>query len=211
MGPLKVTWIQHASVLVEWNNQTIYVDPSEGQFAARPKADLILITHTHGDHLKPDNIATLKKATTVVIGPAAAAGMVAGLVSMANGDSKTMNGVEIKAVAMYNTTAGRTNFHPMGTGNSYLLKLGGKTLYFSGDTECVPEVKALTGVDVAFLCMNLPYTMDVPAAAACAKAFAPKVVYPYHYRNQDNKLSDLAMFQSMVGTASEVRIRNWYP
>jgi L-ascorbate metabolism protein UlaG (beta-lactamase superfamily) len=114
-------------------------------------------------------------------------------------------GFKLEAVASYNTTPPRKRFHPKGQGNGYVLNLGGKRIYVSGDTEGTPEMLALKNIDVAFLCMNLPYTMDVKAAAKAVKAFKPKVVYPYHSRGQDT-----ATFKKLVGDAAEVRLRNWY-
>lgn len=212
-GPLKVTPVQHASVLFEWMGQVIYADPSEGEFAALPKADVIVITHRHGDHLKAANLTTLSKATTKIFAPASVAATLTGMpvTTMANGEVKMAGSIEITAVAMYNTTAGRLGNHPKGDGNSYVLKLGNKKIYVSGDTECTDELKALTGIDVAFLCMNLPFTMPVEDAAACTKIFAPKVVYPYHFRNGGGDLSDLGAFKTLVGNAAQVRIARWYP
>jgi L-ascorbate metabolism protein UlaG (beta-lactamase superfamily) len=195
--------------------QVVYADPSEGPtgyFDTAPDADVIVITHKHGDHLKPANLTALSKPTTKIFAPATVAAMLTGMpvTTMANGEVKTAGSIEITAVAMYNTTPARLTNHAKGDGNSYVLKFGNKKVYVSGDTECTPELKALTGIDVAFLCMNLPYTMPVEDAAACTKLFAPKVVYPYHFRNGGGDLSDLGDFKTMVGASADVRIAKWY-
>jgi L-ascorbate metabolism protein UlaG (beta-lactamase superfamily) len=210
LGPLKMTPIKHASVLFEWNNMVVYVDPAMGNFDGRPQADVILISHIHGDHFVPAIIQKVRKASTMLFGPANVAAMVTGMTTMANGDTKTVGMLEIHAIGAYNLTAGRLGNHPMGVGNGYVLKFGSKTVFVSGDTECVPDIKALTNVDVALLCMNLPYTMSPAEAAPCVKAFMPKVTYPYHYQNQAGD-HDVSGFPALVGNASEVRLREWYP
>lgn len=213
-GPLKVTPIMHASVRFDWNGKVIYSDPAQGDYTGAPPADIIVITHKHGDHLNPANIMKLTKAgATKIFAPATVASMLTGMpvTMMANGDTQTVGDITIDAVAMYNTTPARASNHPKGDGNGYVIKLGNKKVYVSGDTECTDELKKLTGIDVAFLCMNIPYTMDVPAAAACTKIFAPKVVYPYHYKDGTGMLEDVASFKTMVGATSDVRLANWYP
>jgi L-ascorbate metabolism protein UlaG (beta-lactamase superfamily) len=213
VGAVRITPIQHASVLVQWNNLVIYVDPSEGVFTGLPKADLILISHEHSDHLNMANITALRKDTTIVIANAAVAAMLPGAQTIGNGDVWTMGMLQLEAVPAYNTTAERLAFHPRGRDNGYILKFGTKQFYFSGDTECPPEIMGLRQIDVAFLCVNLPFTMTEQQAADCVKSFVPRVVYPYHYRNQNQStpFADLALFQSMVGGTSEVRRRAWYP
>jgi L-ascorbate metabolism protein UlaG (beta-lactamase superfamily) len=207
MGPLLMTPIKHASVMFQWNGLTIYVDPAMGNFAGRPQADVILISHKHGDHLVPANINLLRKPTTKLFGPASVASMpaVTGMTVMNNGDMQTVGGLQIQAIPAYNTTAARLMNHPMGDGNGYVLTFANKKVFVSGDTECVPAIMALTGIDVALLCMNLPYTMSVPEAAACVKTFSPKILYPYHYSGQDP-----SVLPAMVGASSEVRLLDWY-
>jgi L-ascorbate metabolism protein UlaG (beta-lactamase superfamily) len=155
-------------------------------------------------------ISRLRKPGAPVVGPAAAAEKIAEATVMANGEQKTVAGFTIEAVPMYNLQRGPSPgqlYHTKGRGNGYVITLGGKRLYFSGDTECVPEIRNLKGINVAFLCMNLPYTMPPGEAAECVKAFAPKIVYPYHYRG-----SDLQQFSGALKDAPgiEVRIRDWY-
>lgn len=132
---------------------------------------------------------------------------------LANGEKAEVDGIGIEAVPAYNITPERRQFHPKGQGNGYLVRMGGKTVYVAGDTENIPEMRGLKGVDVALLPMNEPYTMSVSQAADAVRAFKPKIVYPYHYRNKDGSKADLESFKKLVGAQSgtEVRIRPWYP
>jgi L-ascorbate metabolism protein UlaG (beta-lactamase superfamily) len=129
---------------------------------------------------------------------------------MKNGDTGALGAIPIEAVAMYNTTPARLNFHPKGLGNGYVLTLGDKRIYIAGDTEETPELAHLSAIDVAFIPVNLPYTQTVEAAAKWVKDFKPKFVFPYHYSNQDGTTSDMAAFETQVGNASIVRLRKWY-
>jgi len=209
-GAVKITPIQHASLMIEAGGKVIQVDPVGPEFyEGLPQADLILITDIHGDHMAPPTIAKVKKAGTTIIAPAAVAKTVTEAQVLGNGESKTWSGWTIEAVPMYNLTRGPSAgklFHDKGRGNGYVLTYGGKKFYIAGDTEGVPEMRALKNIDVAFVCMNLPYTMPPDEAAEAVKAFKPKVVYPYHYRG-----SDLAVFQKgLEGSGVEVRLRDWY-
>jgi len=215
-GPVRIVPIQHASVMLEWQGKVIYVDPvGVPYFKGMPKADLVLITHDHSDHMDPKTIALIQGPRTIfVVPPVVKKTVTDAQVVMTNGESHTveLGGVQIpiEAVPMYNMVRKRPDgeyFHPKGQGNGYILTLGGKRIYFSGDTECTPEVKALRNIDVAFLCMNLPYTMPVSEAAACVKEFRPKVVYPYHYRGQNTE-TFAADLKGVPGV--EVRLRNFY-
>lgn len=214
-GNLQVTPIYHASVLLQWKDKAIYVDPvSAGKYAGLPKADLILITDIHGDHMDPKELAQLKKEGTIIIAPESVAKTVTEAEVLNNGQSKRVDlggpSIEVEAIPMYNLTRGPkpgTLYHPKGRGDGYILTIGGKRIYFSGDTECTPEMKALKNIDVAFLCMNLPYTMTPLEAAECVKIFQPKIVYPYHYRGQNpQEFADALKDDKNV----EVRLRNWY-
>jgi L-ascorbate metabolism protein UlaG (beta-lactamase superfamily) len=214
-GNLQITPINHASVELEWNGKTIYVDPtSQGNYTGLPKADLILITDIHGDHMDPKELTQLKKEGTIIIAPEAVAKTVTEAEVLANGQSNRVNlgggSIEVQAIPMYNLTRGPkpgTLYHPKGRGDGYILTIGGKRVYFSGDTECTPEMKALKNIDVAFLCMNLPYTMTPAEAAECVKIFRPKIVYPYHYRGQNpQEFADALKGEKGI----EVRLRNWY-
>jgi L-ascorbate metabolism protein UlaG (beta-lactamase superfamily) len=209
-GDITITPINHATVEVAHAGTVILVDPvAQGSYTGLPAPDLILVTDIHGDHLDPATIAKLRKASTTIVAPSAAAAKLEGATVMANGDTKTIAGVSIEAVPMYNLTRGPAPgqlYHPKGRGNGYIVTLGGKRLYFAGDTECTPEMRALTGIDVAFVPMNLPYTMPPDEAAACVKTFKPKIVYPYHYRG-----SDLNVFKTaLAGSGIDVRLRDWY-
>ena len=211
MGPLKITPIMHGSVMLEVNGLVWHIDPwSKADYSSLPKADVILITDIHGDHMDPAAIAAVKKSSTFIIAPEAVAKTVTDARVLSNGDSGALHGINIEAVPAYNLTRGPEPgklYHDKGRGNGYVLTIGDKRIYFSGDTEAVPEMKALKNIDIAFVCMNLPYTMTPEEAAEGVKAFQPKVVYPYHYRG-----SDLAVFQkALQGQNVEVRLRAWYP
>jgi L-ascorbate metabolism protein UlaG (beta-lactamase superfamily) len=209
-GDITVIPINHATVEFQHAGKTILVDPTpQGSYTGLQGPDLILITDVHGDHMDPATVDKVKKQGTVIVVPQAVAEKIPGTV-MKNGETKTVAGVEIEAVAMYNLQRGPAAgqlFHDKGRGNGYILTLGGKRIYLSGDTECTPEMKALKNIDVAFVSMNLPYTMPTSEAAECVKAFKPKIVYPYHYQGQN--LQEFA--DALKGTAGvEVRIRDWY-
>jgi len=210
-GPITIQPIAHAALQLKHGNQVITVDPTMmgGDYNALPKADIILITDIHGDHLDPGTIAKASKTGTTVVIPGAASAQVKDGTVIANGEKKTVKGVEIEAVPMYNLQRGPSAgqlFHTKGRGNGYIVTLGDKRIYIAGDTECTPEMKALKNIDVAFLPMNLPYTMPPNEAADCVKAFKPKIVYPYHYMGQDLKIFDNAL----KGSGVDVRIRDWY-
>lgn len=209
-GNITVIPINHATVEFQHAGKTILVDPTpQGSYTGLPGPDLILITDVHGDHMDPATVDKVKKQGTTTVVPQAVADKIPGTV-MKNGEKTTVDSVEIEAVPMYNIQRGPAAgqlFHDKGRGNGYVLTLGGKRIYLSGDTECTPEMKALKDIDVAFVSMNLPYTMPTSEAAECVKAFKPKIVYPYHYRGQN--LQELA--DALKGTAGvEVRIRDWY-
>jgi L-ascorbate metabolism protein UlaG (beta-lactamase superfamily) len=210
-GPLKIRPIKHASLMLEFKGKFIHVDPwNQGDYTGLPKADMILITDIHQDHMDPAKINDLKKTGTVILAPAAVAKTVSGATVISNGESKSVDGIKVEALPMYNLVRGPTAgklYHDKGRGNGYVLTIGGKRIYISGDTECTPEMKALKNIDVAFVSMNLPYTMPPEEAAECVRAFRPKIVYPYHYRNSDLNVFATAL-KSEKGT--EVRMRNWY-
>jgi L-ascorbate metabolism protein UlaG (beta-lactamase superfamily) len=209
-GAITVTPINHATLQIAHGAQVILVDPTpQGTYTGLAAPTLILITDIHADHFDPATIEKVKKADTKIVAPAAAAEKIPGAIVMANGDSKTIDGIAIQAMPMYNLTRGPAPgqlYHPKGRGNGYLLTIGGKRVYLSGDTEGIPEMRALKNVDVAFVSMNLPYTMPVSEAAEAVKAFKPKIVYPYHYRGQD--VNEFA--SALKGTGIDVRLRDWY-
>lgn len=224
-GDIVIHPLKHATLALSWNGQTIYVDPAPAPgspagtdgaaaFAGMPAANIILVTDIHGDHYNAATLTKLAGANTMIIAPQAVvnlpdypAALKAKTHVLANGATMTMGGVTFEGVPMYNTTADRLQFHSKGRGNGYVVTLGGKRVYIAGDTEAVPEMRALKNIDVAFIPMNLPYTMTPEAAAEGVLAFKPKIVYPYHYG-----MSDVAAFAKAVGTTNgvEVRQRNWY-
>jgi L-ascorbate metabolism protein UlaG (beta-lactamase superfamily) len=214
-GDIVITPIQHATVQIEHAGKVIQVDPAQGDLSGAKPGDLVLVTDIHGDHLNPEALAKVRKPGAPVVMPAAAQTQAAGKVQapievLANGQSRTIAGVMVEAVPMYNLQRGPSEgqlFHTKGRGNGYVVTLGGKRLYFAGDTECVPEIKALKNIDVAFMPMNLPYTMPPSEAADCVKAFRPAVVYPYHFQGQKTEEFQAAL----KGSGIEVRVLRWYP
>ena len=209
-GTLRITPIKHASLMLEFKGKVIHVDPwSEGNYAGLPKADLILITDIHPDHLDLGRIMELSKPVTRILAPSAALGSLADATAISNGEKRTFEGIQIEAVPMYNMQRGPSAgklYHDKARGNGYVLTLGSRQLYISGDTECIPEMKALQSIDVAFVCMNLPYTMPPEEAVGCIRAFHPKIVYPYHYGKSDLKgFIDALKSDPTI----EVRLRNW--
>lgn len=217
-GPITIHPIQHATFVMQWNGKTIAVDPVGGgaPFQEFPAADLILITDIHGDHLSVETVALVAKPDATIVCPAAVAERFTDvdrdrLAVLTNGESIDWDGTSIQAIAAYNLTPERQDFHSKGRGNGYVLTLGGARIYISGDTEDVPEMRALEAIDAAFLCMNLPYTMDVAAAADAVLEFKPKVVIPYHYRGTGG-MSDLDEFQALVAKDPKIEVRRleWY-
>lgn len=207
-GKLLLTPIQHASLMIQAGGKVMYVDPAQGSYDGLPKADYILITDIHGDHMAPAIVEKLKKPSTVILAPKAVAATVTGATVISNGESKTVGEFQVDAIPMYNLkpAANGTVYHEKGRGNGYVLTYGGKRFYFSGDTEGIPEMKSLRNIDVAFVCMNLPFTMTPEAAAEAVRAFHPAVVYPYHYRGSDTKV----FAKALDGTGIDVRLRDWY-
>ncbi|WP_223653154.1 MBL fold metallo-hydrolase [Hymenobacter psoromatis] len=219
-GPLTVQPITHGSVVFTWNGKTIYVDPYGGAagYTGLAAPDVVLITDIHGDHLDPKTLAGLSVGKALMIVPQAVAEKLPveykpQVRILRNGQRLDTLGMTVSAIPMYNLPEAADAPHTKGRGNGYVLNMGGKNVYLSGDTEDIPEMRALKNIDVAFVCMNLPYTMDVNQAAQGVLAFKPGIVYPYHYRGQ-NGLSDVAAFKKTVNAANkkiDVRLRNWYP
>jgi L-ascorbate metabolism protein UlaG (beta-lactamase superfamily) len=215
-GELLVHPFGHASLFLQWNGLSIAVDPVGGaaRYADLPRPHLILITHRHGDHFDIDTLRDLAGEHTVVITPADVAESIPANdpVALANGDTTTAHGVIVIAVPAYNRTAGRLEYHPRGRDNGYVLDLSGFRVFISGDTEDVPELASLGRIDAAFLCMNLPWTMSVKQAAAAARLIAPRVLYPYHFRNRGGTMADLDALTAELAAEqiTEVRILDWY-
>ena len=222
-GELKMTFVGHGTLIFTFprsrpasrdgggteSGKVFHVDPYSrlADYEALPKADVILITHSHGDHFDPKAIAAVRKeGTAVVLTEKAAEGMPGGIV-MRNGETRTVAGIKIEAVPAYNLVHKRPTgepFHPRGEGNGYVLTFGATRVYAAGDTEDIPEMKDLKDIAIAFLPMNLPYTMSPEMAAHAAHAFRPKILYPYHYGETDpDELTRLLAGEKGI----EVRIR----
>ncbi|MDP2268844.1 MAG: MBL fold metallo-hydrolase [Deltaproteobacteria bacterium] len=209
-GNVQITFIGHGTLMLAYGGKIIHIDPwlQLADYSALPQADLILVTHDHPDHLDTKAIAMLTRPgkTTLVL-TAACAAQAPGGVIMKNGDVKSLAGLRIEAVPAYNIVQKRPDgqpFHPPGIGNGYVLTFGDKRVYVAGDTENIPAMKDLSAIDVAFLPMNLPYTMTPEMVAAAARSFQPRILYPYHFGETDTRqISDL-----LKDSGIEVRIRN---
>ena len=209
-GDLKITLIGHGTLMFTFGKEIIHVDPftKVADYEKLPKADVILITHDHHDHLDLKALALVRTEKTKVVLTEACSKQVKNGIIMKNGEVQTVNGLKIEAIPAYNLVHKRDNgqpFHPKGVGNGYIITFGNKRLYVAGDTENIPEMKSLQEVDCAFLPMNLPYTMTPEMVANAAEAFRPKILYPYHFGGTDtSQLLRLLQDQKDV----EVRIRN---
>jgi len=208
-GDLKITFIGHGTLMFVYNGKVVHMDPWTrlADYSKLPKADLILVTHEHGDHLDTKAIGIIRQKQTKVVLTKACTEKVTGGIVMKNGDVRTVLGQKIEAVPAYNIVHKRSNgepFHPKGRGNGNVVTFGKTRVYVAGDTENIPEMKKLKKIDIAFLPMNVPYTMTPEMAADAAKAFEPKILYPYHYGQTDpNKLVNLLKDSKKT----EVRIR----
>ncbi|MGJ3234692.1 MBL fold metallo-hydrolase [Marivirga sp.] len=219
-GDIKIHPILHGTLAIEYQNLTIYVDPYGGAkgFKGLNDADLILITDIHGDHLNKNTLNELNTKNSYFIVPEAVAQQMNGIdnaeIEILNNDKSTsFQGIDITAVPMYNLPVDEESRHPKGRGNGYLLNIADKVIYISGDTEDIPEMRALKNIDIAFVCMNLPYTMSIDQASDAILEFKPAIVYPFHFRGQGG-LADVEEFKSIVNSENkdiEVRLRNWYP
>ena len=201
-----VTFIKHGSLMLTYNRQSIQVDPVSdyADYSAFPKADVILVTHEHADHLDLKAVNALTKKSTLLIANEAGKKKLGKGFSLKNGGKmKILNNVTLEAVPAYNTTPGREMYHPRNRDNGYVLSIDGLRIYIAGDTEDIPEMKNLKHVDVAFLPVNQPYTMTVSQAARAARMFAPKVLYPYHFGDTDIK----RLKEALKGSGIDVRIR----
>lgn len=214
-----LTPISHATAVFSWSGKTFYIDPVGGKdaFAGQKTPDMILVTDIHGDHLNAETLAAVTAPNTKIIVPQAVADqlpedMKPKLIIVKNDETINLMGFEITGIPMYNLREEAKQFHTKGRGNGYVIEKDGMRVYFSGDTEDIPEMRALKNIDKAFVCMNLPYTMTVDKAAEAVLDFAPKQVYPYHYRGQGG-LSDVAKFKELV-TAGNPKIEvvqlDWY-
>jgi L-ascorbate metabolism protein UlaG (beta-lactamase superfamily) len=217
-----ITPLMHASFQIEYGDMIIQVDPTSGGNAMNPKkADLILVTDIHGDHFEEAAMQAVATNTTLVVAPQAVIAQMKGfqnrIVRLDNGQTKTnLPGVIIEAIPMYNIQRGPApgqQYHPKGRGNGYVLTLGGLRLYIAGDTEVTPEMQALKNIDVAFLPMNLPFTMTPEEAAQGVKVFQPRISVPYHYRYPpDKENQNPQLFQSALkDSRTQVCLLDWYP
>ena len=209
-GDVIIRPIIHASFLMKWNDLIIYNDPDTGNYTGLPKGQLILIGHEHSDHWDAATINNIKATNAVIVAnqdvyTSFTAALRAQTIVLRNGDTTNLFGLHIEAVPAYNTN------HPKPSDNGYVVTIGGKRFYMSGDTGDTPEMRALQNIDVAFLAMN-NFTMTVQQAASAARAFAPKIVYPYHFRNSDGTFANFTTLKSLVGTdlQIDIRIRKWY-
>jgi len=205
--------INHASFVMSWNGHTIYNDPVGGAapYTNLPRADLVLVSHTHTDHYDPATLTAVLATNGIIVGPQAVytalpTALRNNTVVLTYGAATNLLNVNILAVPGYNS------YHPYGANNAYLLTIGGKRILTTGDTGDVPEIRALTNIDVAFVCMNLPFTMTPSDATNDVRAFHPAVVYPYHYRDSSNATTNAAYFKAILGLGPgiEVRLRKWY-
>lgn len=216
-GDVIIHPLYHASLAMSWNGKTIYNDPDddpayEFTYQGLPKADLILVSHSHGDHFSTTKIEAVRGTNALIIAPqtvynSLTAAQKTKAIVLNLGNSTNIMGLTVQAVYAFNA-----NHSPLGFGNGYVLTIGGKRIYLSGDTGDAPEIRALTNIDVAFHCMNIPFTMTVNEATNAVRAFRPKVIYPYHYRDQSGATANAALFKQRLGTdlGIEVRLRKWY-
>ena len=208
-GPVEMNFIGHGSLMFKVNNFVIYIDPvrSSGNYDNLPKADLILVTHEHGDHLDTKLVEDLKKEGTVMFGNGASAAKVQWAKAVKEDEKQQVNNIGIEVVPAYNivnVSAPGKPYHPKGAGVGYILSVGDKRIYVAGDTENTPEMKALRNIDVAFLPMNLPYTMTPAMVADAALAFKPKILYPYHFGETNTG----ELVKLLKNSGIEVRVRN---
>jgi len=211
-GDVTIHPIDHASLVLGYGDQVIYVDPVGGAalYQGLPAPTAILITHGHGDHFDVPTLEAIAGSAPILTSQEVFDKLPDALKSnataVANGGSADLNGLPVAVTTAHNVTADRMQYHPVGVGNGYVITFGDKLVYIAGDTEPTPEMLKLSGIEVAFLPMNLPYTMTPEQAAEAVNTFKPKIVYPYHYGE-----SDLSAFENAVDAGVEVRLRNWYP
>ena len=218
---IKVMPVEHASFAIKLNNRIFYVDPVGGaeKYSELPQPDIIFVTDIHGDHMDAETLLALTQENSAIqiVCPKAVLKQLPEelrnrIVVMSNDEEKDFLGVHVKAMPMYNLREEAKDFHVKGRGNGYLFNVNHQKIYVSGDTEDIPEMRNLKDIDLAFVCMNLPYTMHVNSAADAVLDFKPKKVYPYHYRGKDG-MSDVGQFKNIVTTNNpeiEVEILDWY-
>lgn len=215
-----VTPIEHASGVLAWGEQVIYMDPVGGpeRYNGQPRPDIVVLTHAHPDHVSTSTLAAVTGDDTALVAPQTVYDELPGDLAeqtqvLQNGGAATVNGITVNAIPMYNLPASDDAYHVKGEGNGYVLEQNDTRVYIAGDTEDIPAMRSLENIDVAFVPMNLPYTMDVETAADAVLAFAPGTVYPYHYRGEDG-LHDVERFKNLVNEESDainVVLLDWYP
>ncbi|MDX1753998.1 MAG: MBL fold metallo-hydrolase [Salinimicrobium sediminis] len=217
---VEVIPVSHATMIIKWNNTTIYVDPVGGAdtYSEQDSADVILLTDIHGDHLDAETLQGLELGNITIIAPQAVKdelpdSLATKVTVMNNGEKKSLQNFTVEAIPMYNLREEAKQYHPKGRGNGYVIESEGQRLYIAGDTEDIPEMRQLKDIDIALIPMNLPYTMTVEKAADAVLEFAPDKVYPYHFRGTEGK-ADVEKFKQLVNEGNkdiEVILANWYP
>jgi L-ascorbate metabolism protein UlaG (beta-lactamase superfamily) len=207
-GNLVITFIGHGTLMIEAGKQVIHIDPvsRETDYSILPKGDIILITHEHGDHLDKKALSIITKPETKTFISQSCKGLVDNALLLANGDKTTSGDFTIEAVPAYNIVNKRADgnvYHPKGNGNGYIITFGGKRVYIGGDTENIPEMANLKSIDIAFLPMNLPYTMTPQMVSDGARSFMPRILYPYHLGETNPQL----LIDLLKDTKIEIRIR----
>lgn len=208
-GDVSITFLGHSSLMLEWAGKVIHVDPwsAQADYAILPKADLVLITHEHRDHLDTGAIDSIRKNGTLLCASLKASAPLSGATMLKNGESKEFLGIRVAAVPAYNRKNMRPSgepYHPKGVGNGYVLHFGKTRIYIAGDTELIPEMEALKGMDVAFLPVNVPYTMSVDMLVEAALLLQPRVLYPYHTGDTDMARVQSAL-QGVAGVETRIR------
>lgn len=216
---IKIIPISHSTLIIEYENEVIYVDPvgDENTFKDQKSPTLVLITDIHSDHLSIETLLNTVKPETKIISPNAVVKKIdrtieRKIISLNNNESTVISKIKVEAIPMYHLREEAKAFHPKGRGNGYVLTLGKKRIYISGDTEDIPEMRTLKDIDIAFVCMNLPWTMSVEKAADAVLDFQPKEVYPYHYKGT-NGISDIKQFKALIhkeNNTIKVHLKDWY-
>lgn len=216
---IKIIPISHSTLIIEYENEVIYIDPvgDENTFKDQKSPTLVLITDIHSDHLSIETLLNTVKPETKIISPNAVVKKIdrtieRKIISLNNNESTVISKIKVEAIPMYHLREEAKAFHPKGRGNGYVLTLGKKRIYISGDTEDIPEMRTLKDIDIAFVCMNLPWTMSVEKAADAVLDFQPKEVYPYHYKGT-NGISDIKQFKALIhkeNNTIKVHLKDWY-
>jgi len=219
-GEIKILPVFHSSLVIEVQNKTLFIDPYGGieKYTSFPNPDIVLITHSHGDHLDMSTLSKINIGDAILIAPVAVVNKIGELsfkniINIGNDESIVYENIKIEAIPMYNFSTDVVR-HKKGEGNGYILNVDGLRIYIAGDTEGIPEMLDLKNIDIAFIPMNLPYTMDVNQAAKAVIAFKPKTVFPYHFRGANNIFSDVELFKKLVNESDksiDVIIADWYP